>query len=544
MNGTNVRANLALALAAILLILPACGSHPATSSRFSPGRASPGLLRIASAQVDNLNTVLSGGGSSTYLSFLWGAYLYISDPQGNLEPELATVIPTRQNGGISADALTIVYHLRRGVRWQDGAPFDARDVIFTWHAIMNPKNNVASRLGFDKVAGMQAPDPFTVRVRLKEPYSPAVAGLFAPSEVPLCILPQHLLARYPDINRAPYNSKPVGTGPFTIDRYDPSTGVFLKANPSYWRGVPKLRGINYLFVPDPNTVEVMMRTGELDLAYVTATRAHELAGRPGVTIVHAPANIVWFLSLNVAHAPLDDVRVRRAIAMAVDRRRYLENFQHGIGSLAVADQPPFLWSFDPHVQAPPYDPQQAQRLLDSAGWRMTASGYRERASTHLTLTFAYSTDQADAIRFGPLFQEAMRGIGIDVSIKGYPYNIFYAQRSASGILNSGKYDIAYTGWVGGVDPDDAALWMCDQLPPGGYNWSFLCDPRIDAQERIALRSYDRAVRRQAYWRIQELLAEEVPAVFLAWSDNIYAARSTLRGFYPTSTYSNAWNWQI
>ncbi len=531
------------------LNLAAC-SHVSTSrdTHVVPAgpaaRARPGTLRIASAQVDNLNPVLSGGGSSTYLSFLWAAWLYNVDTQGNLEPELATDVPSRENGGISADGLTITYHLRRGVRWQDGYPFDARDVIFSWRTIMNPKNNVVTRQGFERIASIQAPNRYELRVRLKQPYGPAIASLFAPGEVPFCILPSHLLAHLSDINRAAYNLRPVGTGPFTIVRYDPSTGAYLEANKFYWRGPPKLRGINYLFIPDPNTVQVMMRTGELDLAYITATRAQELQGQPGVRIVHRPANYVTFLALNERHAPLDDERVRRAIAMAVDRRRYLDTFQHGIGSLADADQPPFLWSYNPNVHAPPYDIQGAQKLLDAAGWRVGPSGYREKADQRVALTYSYSNSQADANRFGPLFQEAMRRIGVAVTIRSFPYNLFYGQASAGGILTGGKYDVAFAGWIGGTDPDDASLWMCDQIAPNGYNWSFACDSRIDALERVALRSYDRAVRRQAYWRIQELLAQDVPAVFLTWSDNIYAMRASLRGFSPTSTYSQAWNWQL
>jgi len=360
----------------------------------------------------------------------------------------------------------------------------------------------------------------------------------------LPILPQHVLGSMPDINRAAYNDKPIGTGPFIIDRYEPATGVYLRANPNYWRGAPKLAAIDYRFVPDPNTVQVMLRTGEMDIGYITATRARDLAGQPSVSVVHAPANLFTFLAFNLRHAPLDDVRVRRAIAMAVDRKSYFDYFQYGIGSVAEADQPPFLWSFDPQVRAPSFDPAAAQRELDAAGWRTSPSGYRAKNGQPLALSFAYSTDQADAIRYAPQFQQAMRRIGVQIIIKPFPYNIFYAQAAAGGILGAGKYDIAFAGWVGGIDPDDASLWMCDQFPPNGYNWSFLCDPRIDAQERIALRNYDRATRRRAYWRIQQLLVEDVPVVFLTWSDYIYGMRTRVHNFYPTATYSDAWNWQL
>src|SRR6202049_4956304 len=141
------------------------------------GDPAPGILRLRTGRIDNLNTVLSGGGSSPYISFFWGAYLFLADDRNQLIPELATEIPTLTNGGISPDGLTLTYHLRRGVRWHDGAPFDARDMIFTWHAIMNPKNIVVTHLGYEKVKSMTAVDAYTVRVLLKERYAPAVSSL-------------------------------------------------------------------------------------------------------------------------------------------------------------------------------------------------------------------------------------------------------------------------------------------------------------------------------------------------------------------------------
>ncbi len=522
-------------------VLLGCSSV-STNTR-QPGNGG-GVLRIATAQIDNLNTVLSGGGASTYLSPLWAAYLFGEDTHGALLPELATDIPSYANGGVSRDGVTITYHLRKGVRWQDGAPFDARDVIFTWRAIMNPKNNVVTRLGYDKITAMTATNPYELHVRLREPYSPIVATLFAPSEVPFPILPAHLLASLPDINRAPYNAHPIGTGPFIIERWEPSAGVLLRANPHYWRGPPKLAAIDYRVVPDPNTIQVMLRTGELDMAYMTATRARELQGQPGLSLVHLPVNQSTFLSFNVRRPILDDVRVRHALAMAVDRKRYFDDFQYGIGAIADADQPPFLWSFDPNVHQAPYDLAAAARALDAAGWHLGAGGYRMKGGKPLALQIVYSSDQADAQRYTPLLQQALRQIGVRLDIRAYPYNILYAQASEGGILEGGKYDIAFTGWVGGIDPDDASLWMCDQIPPGGYNWSFLCDPRIDAQERIALTSYDQATRRRAYWRIQELLVEDQPAVFLTWTDFVFTIRSSLHNFSPTTLFSQPWAWEL
>lgn len=513
------------------------------SQRAGSGEAAPGILRLRTGRIDNLNTVLSGGGSSTYISYFWGAYLFLADERNQLIPELATEIPTLSNGGISPDGLTLTYHLRRGVRWHDGAPFDARDMVFTWHAIMNPKNIVVTHLGYEKVKSMTAVDPYTVRVRLKERYAPAVSSLFGPGEVPMPILPQHLLRALPDLNHAAYNTKPIGTGPFIVDRYDPSTGVYLTANTQYWRGRPKLRGIDNRIVPDPNTVNVMLKTNELDASHVYAIHAGELASYPGIKVVREPAAEIIYLAFNVAHPPFNDVGLRRAISMGVDRNFFVRVFQSGSGRVAQTSQPPFGWAFNPNAHEPPYDPRRAEQLLDALGWRKDSSGYRSKNGRQLSLTFAYITARDPDARFAPFFQSAMKQIGVAVTLKSYEYALFYAQKDQGGILNSGNYDMAIAGWVWGVDPDDATLWMCDQIPPQGYNVSRFCDPRIDAQERIALASYDEKTRRQAYWKIQELLDEEMPAIPLSWVDVLYATRDNVKDFAPGENNYGSWNWR-
>lgn len=507
----------------------------------APGSA--GALRVATGQFDNLNTVLSGGGSSTYLSYVWGAYLFLADDRNQIVPELATVLPTVANSGVSRDGLTITYHLRHGVRWQDGAPFDAGDVVFTWRLIMDPRTNVVTRLGYDKVARMTEVDPYTVRVRLKEPFAPAVTSLFGPGEVPMPILPRHLLASVADINHAAFNDKPIGTGPFAIQHYDPSTGVTLVANPDYWRGPPHLKRLDFLIETDANTVLVMLRTAELDVARVLGEHAVELSKTPGIRIVHQAAPEDLYLALNTSHPPLDDLRLRRAIAMAVDRRFFLRAFQYGWGLPAATDQPPNSPWFDPHATMPPYDPAEAQRTLDAAGWHLDQSGYRSKNGKRLALTFAYIAARVPDVKFAPFFENEMKAIGIALSLKPYPYNLFYAQKAEGGILAGGKYDIAIAGWVLGADPDDSTLWMCNQEPPNGYNISFFCDRRLDAAEREALHTYDFAARRAAYWKIQELLAQDVPAVFLSWVDNSYAVRDSIQNFRPGENFFGSWGWE-
>ena len=502
-------------------------------------------MRIVGAgTIDSLVPELASSTATTDAAMFWGGWFFLVNEKGQLVPDLALAVPTRDNGGISADGRTITYHLRKGVTWHDGAPFSAKDVIFTWRQIMNPANNVLTRTGYDQIDSMTAPDPYTVVVRLKRPYAPAVATFFAPSLAPMTVLPEHLLKGLPDINHAAYNVKPVGTGPFVVTNYEQAVGITMKANEHYWRGPPKLREIDYLIVPNSTTRAIMMRTGDADLySDPQVNQLRDLASIPGTTLLHIPFNEFWYLTFNVTHPPLDDVVIRRALAMGIDKQYILDNVMHGGASPAVGDQPWYLYTYDPNIPAPRYDPQAAAATLGAAGWRAGADGVRVKNGKRFELVYAFDREANDGERIGAILQQQMRRLGVDLIVKGIAHSIYYADKNAGGVLSQGRFDVAYEGWIGGVDPDDIALWACDQR--GGFNHSFICDPRIDEQERIALTHYDVPTRRAAYRRIQELLAEDVPVTFLWWTKRNDLIANTLKGYKPAptlTTFGNPWEW--
>ena len=227
-----------------------------------------GVLRMADlSEPDTLNPVVGNFQVDNDLAMFWDGFLFNWSDRNEFVPELATEVPTLRNGGISADGLTIVYHLRPGVLWQDGKPFGADDVLFTWRAIMNPRNNVGSRVGYDIITRIDKRDDHTIAVHLNKPYSPFIATFLTQSSNPYPVLPAHLLAKYPDINRVPYNSQPIGTGPFILDRWQRGQKIVFRANPHYWRGPPKLKEIDYEPVPDENTIVTLLRSHEIDLEY-------------------------------------------------------------------------------------------------------------------------------------------------------------------------------------------------------------------------------------------------------------------------------------
>ncbi|MHB8433234.1 MAG: peptide ABC transporter substrate-binding protein [Candidatus Tyrphobacter sp.] len=507
-----------------------------------------GNLRIAlPIDITNINPILAQNAVESFVDGLIFDELVTIDNHGNEVPDLAAVVPTMQNGGISRNGLTITYHLRHNVRWQDGTPFTSRDVKFTWQAIMNPNNNVLSRRGYDQIASMDAPDPYTVVLHMKRIFPPAVDTIFGESDTPYRILPAHLLAQYPNLNQVPFNSSPVGTGPYRFARWERGDRIVLDANPQYFRGAPHIAQLTLLIITDANTAETEMRSHGVDLEIeVPTTNYHSLIQDPGFVGLLANAPSYDAILFNTARAPLDAVNVRRALALAIDDRTLVRDTTYGTAQVGNADLTPFSWGYDAALAPTPYDPTRAAAMLDAAGWHLGPSGLRTKNGKRLTLQLAYGQGSTGARAIVEEVQQMLRKVGVDVQLKSYAYANLYAAAENGGILNGGKFDMTLYAWISGADPDNSSQWTCAAIPPNGNNVARYCSSQMDAAQRLALSTFDRAVRKRAYARIESLLLQDAPGAFLFDAPLRYVLVRQLQNFTPNGI-SEGWNaqeWQL
>jgi peptide/nickel transport system substrate-binding protein len=534
---------------AVLAVAVAC-TRVGDGSSAAPGGGTvtlhpwtlPGHLRVAqSGSPNTLNPILSTQQFEIQAEGLIFDPLVATDPKGHDVPVLATRVPTLENGDISRDGLSIAYHLRPGVLWHDGAPFTSRDVQFTWQAIMNPKTLVATRHGYDQVLRVDTPDAHTAVFRLKRPFAPAVHTLFAHSDSPYGILPAHLLARYADLNGLPFNSAPIGTGPYKVERWYRGDRIEYVANERYFLGKPAIARITLHFIGDENTIANQMRAHEIDLFISASPRVYpQLLGIDGLALRLVPFNGVDSIMINTVRAPFSDVRLRRAIASAIDKDRLVREVTYGTTLPATGDIPSFMWAYDPHAGVRGYDPGAARALLEAAGWHVGPDGIRVKNGERLRLGMAYRTDSLTDRNRGVLIAAMLKAVGFDVDLKGYQTALLYGPVSEHGILASGAYDTGLLTWYAGVDPDDSTQFLCDQVAPNGYNWSRYCNPAVDAAERAALAHYDLPTRKKAYAVVQRALARDVPYVDLWWPRAIEAFNSDLHGFEPNGIVET-WN---
>ncbi len=335
----------------------------------------------------SLDPLLLEGPTAYAVGDLFYSYLTNYDSDGNQIPDLALQVPTLANGGVSSDGMHIVFHLRRGIRWQDGAPLTAADVVFTYRAIMNPDNAIPSRFGYDAVASVGAPDAYTVRLVLKRPLSPIVPFFFGgDSNYP--IMPEHVLGRYASVNKAPFNTNPIGSGPYKLVRWDHGDRLVLAPNPLYYRGKAAIGRLVLPFIHDQSTIENELVTNEVQAALeLDASRISQSRAIPGHRIRRHARSGRHAMGFNTTDPVLRDPNVRRALAMAIDRATIVRKVSHGLYDAGTGMRGLFTWAFDPHADTLQYTQTQAAALLTRA-----TGGKR----LHLQLAFPAGSDIAAA----------------------------------------------------------------------------------------------------------------------------------------------------
>lgn len=463
------------------------------------------------------------------------------DPKGKPVPALLAQIPTVANGGVSTDGRTIVYRLRKGVRWNDGVPVSSADVLFTLHAILDPNNPVRSHEGYDLIDRATAPDAHTVVFHLRRAWAPAVMTYFSYGFSPQFVLPAHVLRAQAPLAQAPFNAAPsVGDGPFTFVSWHRGEALSYMANPLYWRGKAAVVRLDIRIVPNPQTNLVMLRSGALDWNLIAPSQKTQLAGSGDVAFVSVPTSVVAGLVINTAHVPYDDVRVRRAIAMSIDRATISQKITLGAYPITDMLQPQFSWAFDPRVKEPGFDPAGADRLLDAAGWLRGPDGIRRKSGQPLELTYVQFPETVTGVRTATLAQAELRARGFDANIKSVSNAQLFLPRV--GTLASGGFDVAYVPFTMGADPDDSSILGCK----GASNYARWCDAQVDALERRALSAPTQGARKSLYGRIARIVARDVPILYLFDASYVYAYRTRLRGFSPNAFLPtwNAADWRL
>lgn len=493
------------------------------------GAAGPDTV-VGSGVTDaiTMNPILANDGSSQTAWELMFESLVVADPKtGNAQPWLA------ERWEQSSDGLTYTFHLRPNVTWSDGKPLTADDVKFTFDTVLDKKVQTSLRSRLDGVVRLEAPDPLTFRMTVKESSCPTLIGA---ALIP--IVPKHLLAGSPDFNRDEFGvSRPVGTGPYTFVEWIKDDHITLVANPNYWRGRAKIGRVIRKVVKDNTVAAAQLRSGELDWSIVQPESLDDLRADPHLDVIQYANSTVNYVAYNLDRPVFADRRVRQALAFGLDRETMIKTLFGGQGEVLHSPILSFSWAYNASVPKYPYDPERAKKLLTEAGWMPGADGIARKGGAPLRIALA--TNSGNKAREGVLTiaQDQWRKIGVDVQPQLLQLNAV-----ADKLQKTHDFDAILAQWIPGIDPDQTSVWSSKEYP-GGQNYSHYADPTVDAllAQARTLAGCDPAARKALYDRLQVTLMEDQPVLLLYQPVTFIAHDRGLRGIAPTVYARPQWN---
>jgi len=505
----------------------------------------PGHVRYGSPdEPDSLLEFYAHTAAADEVNNLLFAPVFRYDAHGDFLPELATQVPTYANHGISKDGKTIVLHFRKGVTWADGVPLTAHDLAFTYKLVMDDRTNVKLREGWDDIAKLDVPNDSTAVVHLRVPNADIIGLCFSGTAYPP--LPEHLLAKIApaELQRNAYADDPVGSGPFVLEKWNHGSTLEFVPNLRYWRGRPKLDRFTWKVIPNSETLFAQLQSHEIDVYDAIApSQIARLRQIAAIRVEHRLIANLKHMTLNVARPNLRDVRVRLAIAEAVDWDRINTDIYHGYNQRAHSDIPPNSWAA-PNVPFYPHDPPDARRLLDAAGWQLGADGFRYKGGKRLVIEISSSTGNQPNEQAEVQIQSQLRAIGIEMRIRNYPVSLLFAR---NGPLYSGNYDTSWSTDTQGPDPDNEGSWSAKFIPPNGADTSWLNDQIVNRTSADQLLTYDRSARKAIVQKEEARIHELIPAIFLYWENGYTAFNDDLKHYEPAEYFVNLWNsweWEI
>jgi peptide/nickel transport system substrate-binding protein len=410
--------------------------------------------------------------------------------------------------------------------------------------MMHPDINVETRQGWDVIDRVERPDSFTVVFHLNEIYANFVGDCFYDESV----LPRHLLGEHlgSGFQTAAFHRKPVGSGPFIVDEWSSGSHIRLIGNRDYYGAGPYLDEIIIKFVPEGNALVLQLETGEImGIDNAPNTLLGVLHRVPDVAVHRNPALFNEHLDLNCENEILSDRRVRRALAIAVDRDELSGKIYDGVWLPAYCDEhpnSPYYSDYGRGVNT--FDPGRASELLDEAGWiDRDGDGIRDMGDRRLELSITTTTGNLNRERTEVLLQEQYRRIGVDLEIRNFHPTVMFASLDEGGILKNGRFDIALYAFLTPPDPSTKeGSYSARFLPPVGQNYSRIRHELLTELLSEGSRTVEFERRKLIYDEVQRLVADEAPIVPLLWVTQLDAMPQNLRNYKPNPTQSgDTWN---
>ncbi len=492
MHMTRTAASTALVVLALVVALTGCS----TGQRVDLGDgAEGGVIAAIAGEPDQLDPHKT----SAYFSFevLENVFDTLVEPDENLQmrPALA------ESWEVSDDELTWTFRLRPGVTFHDGSPLTSEDVAFSYNRIIDEELTNVDK--FSAVTAVEAVDPQTVVIRVDRPVPNMLTNLGG-------FKGMAIVSRR-NVESGEIATHPVGTGPFAFANQRSGDSITLVANPDYWDGAPDISGVRFRFISEPSTALSALQAGEIDWTdSVPPQRVQQLRNDESITLAVEPSNDYWYLALNEAREPWNDVRVRQAIAYAIDRDAIVQATSYGTAAknqLAIPEGNPWYVPYDRYGEG---GLDKARELLDEAG---VSPG---------NLDMLVTTDYPETVTAAQIVADNLAPLGITVNIRTVDFATWLDEQ------NKGNFDMLMMGWLGNIDPDD--FYYAQHHTDGTSNAQKFSDPEVDRLLDAGRVETDRQARFDDYRRAATMIADQVSYIFLYNPSVIQAWNPALQGY--------------
>lgn len=514
---------LSVILFLILLLLAGCANEQSNSGpqekAYKPTAYGDIIVRGDIGDASNLIPILASDSASHSIAGLIYNGLVKYDKDMNIVGDLA------ESWDISDDGLVITFHLRKGVKWHDGKPFTAKDVLYTYQITVDPKTPTAYAGDFLKVKKAEVLDDYTFRVTYDKPFAPSLISWSS------AVLPRHLLEGQ-NITKSSLARHPVGTGPYLFKEWLAGQKIVLVSNADYFEGRPYVDGHVTRIIPDMATMFLELRARNIDMMGLTPlqyTRQTENnLFRQSFDKYRYLAFAYTYLGYNLKHPFFADKRVRQAISYAINKEEIISGVLLGLGKPATGPYKPGTWAYNENVKTYSYNPQKAWELLRAAGWTKTNNdGFLEKDGR--PFTFELVTNQGNETRqkCAEIIQRQLKEVGIDVKIRILEWAAFI-----NDFISKRRFEAVILGWTIPLDPDAYDVWHSSKTAPEELNFISYKNPEVDALLEKARSTFDQKLRKKYYDRFQEILVEDQPYTFLYVPDELVIISKRFRGIEP------------
>lgn len=472
--------------------------------------------------------------------------LFRITPTGEITPNLATEVPTEQNGGISADGLQWRIKLRDDVKWHDGQPFTAEDVKFTLDLIVDKNFKSWRTLGHNLVRDISIVSPTEITWRMERPFSPYIALL-----TETFIVPKHILEPEPDRNKAAFNQAPIGTGAFKWGKRVAGDHLELVANPDYFGEGPYIERVIFKYIPDITVLYTQFKSGDIDIVgqnYITTDFYAEAKTLPNRVVTPEVASNIESFMMNTELPQFKDPAVRRALYFALDKQTILEQIFYSLPKETESVIPPSSAYYNPDLPKHVFDLEKAGKMLDEAGWVIGSGGLRQKDG--VTLSFTNSTTSGNHLReqLQQYLQQVFAQIGVEMKISNLPPAVMWGE-----FWTQSKFECAIVGtnYTIAADPDLTNRFHSKSIPAkggAGSNNSQYQNPKMDALLEKGSKIYDVEERKKIYMEVQSIIREDMPMLPLFVNAQVRGQKSNLSGTdINSNTRTESWHvagWKV